>query len=194
MSTKSWPRTCHSSCVTARAVRPCNPIWLHHITGCFFPHSSLSPPFHHATACPTNTGRYAMVPAAIKRSKTREVRVTGGRTPRFSRTNAERAWGSPWVRREPPESWVEGCKTSRGKGDATHDVGFQSPTIYTYTFQDLLHFHQETWVKKKKVLKVRDCSSKSDKTTHQDEIQVEPIQYVQNDLGIPTCPHHKFGT
>ena len=89
MSTKSWPRTCHSSCVTARAVRPCNPIWLHHSTGCFFPHSSLSPPFHHATACPTNTGRYAMVPAAIKRSKTREVRVTGGRTPRFSRTTQE---------------------------------------------------------------------------------------------------------
>ena len=41
----------------------------------------------------------------------------------------------------PQKIGVVGCETSRGKRvTQTHNVGFQFPTVYTYTLQYLLHF------------------------------------------------------
>lgn len=67
---------------------------------------------HFTAHCVSNQDRTCVMGhAAIKRSKTRATRVSGGRTPRLSRTDAVRVWGSPLHRREPPENWVVGCET-----------------------------------------------------------------------------------
>ena len=101
------------------------------------------PPFHHTTACPTRpSGEGA--DAAIKRSKTRVSSATGGRTPRSSRNERSVGLGFPTMGGESPQKiWVVGCEARRSKKHATHDIGFQFPTIYTYTLQDLLHFYDE---------------------------------------------------
>lgn len=57
---------------------------------------------------------FAKVRAAIKRPTTRADHTTGRRTPRLSRTDAVRAWGSPHKERAPRKLGV-GCETSRGK-------------------------------------------------------------------------------
>ena len=112
------PKTCHSICVTARAVGHPSQVasFACEATVLCFPHSSLSPPFHHANHVSNHDRTCAVDRAAIKRPKTRTILVTGGRTPRLSRTNAARVWGSPWNRREPPENWVVGCETRGGRG------------------------------------------------------------------------------
>ena len=60
--------------------------------------------------------------AAVKRPKTRADLVAGGRTPRLSRTDAVRVWGSPCIRREPREIWVVGCETRERKETTTHAI------------------------------------------------------------------------
>jgi len=45
----------------------------------------------------------------------------------------------------PQKIWVVGCEASRSKEHATHDIGFQLSTIYTYTLQDLLYFNDKTY-------------------------------------------------
>jgi hypothetical protein len=101
------------------------------------------PPFHHTAACPTRpSGERA--DAAIKRSKTRASRATGGRTPRFSRNERSVGLGFPTMGGESPQKiWVVGCEASRSKEHATHDIGFKLSTIYTYTLQDFLYFNDE---------------------------------------------------
>lgn len=108
------------------------------------------PPFHHTTACPTRpSGEGA--DAAIKRSKTRASRATGGRTPRSSRNERSVGLGFPTMGGESPQKiWVVGCEASRSKKHATHDIGFQFSTIYTYALQDLLYFNDETYAQKLK--------------------------------------------
>lgn len=78
------------------------------------PHFTTNRVSNHYRTC-------AVVRAAIKRPKTRADPVAGGRTPRLSRTDAVRVWGSPWDRREPPENWVVGCET-RGREEVTHAI------------------------------------------------------------------------
>ncbi len=137
------PRTCHSICVTARAVKhPSRVARIRDYCSCF-PHSSLSPPFHHANRVSNHDRTCAVDRAAIKRPKTRADLVTGGRTPRLSRTDAVRVWGSPWVWREPPENWVVGCETRETNEGVTHAISLQTTAVNTYTLQDLLHFHNE---------------------------------------------------
>ena len=103
------------------------------------------PPFHHTTACPTRpSGEGA--DAAIKRSKTRVSRATGGRTPRLSRNERSVGLGFSTIGGESPQKiWVVGCEASRSKKLATHDIGFQLSTIHTYTLQDLLYFNDEPY-------------------------------------------------
>jgi hypothetical protein len=105
------------------------------------------PPFHHTTACPTRpSGEGA--DAAIKRSKTRVSRATGGRTPRSSRSERSVGLGFPTKDGESPQKiWMVGCEASRSKEHATHDIGFQFSTIYTYTLQDLLYFNDEPYAR-----------------------------------------------
>ena len=137
------PRTCHSICVTARAVGLSVTSSSHARDYCSVFRTPRSAP-HFTTHRVSNHDRTCAVDrAAIKRPKTRADLVTGGRTPRLSRTDAVRVWGSPWIRREPPENWVVGCETSRGR--RTHDIGFQSSTIDTYTLQDFLHFYDKPY-------------------------------------------------
>jgi hypothetical protein len=63
-------------------------------------------------------------------------------------TNVERVWGSPWDVERAPRKWDGGVRNEQRKvHDATHGVGFELSTIYTYTFQNLLHFHDETFQK-----------------------------------------------
>jgi len=105
------------------------------------------PPFHHTTACPTRPGG-ERADAAIKRSKTRASRATGGRTPRLSRNERSVGLGFSTMGGESPQKiWMVGCEASRSKEHATHDIGFQLSTIYTYTLQDLLHFNDKPWMK-----------------------------------------------
>jgi hypothetical protein len=103
----------------------------------------------------------------------------------------ERVWGSPWdMERAPRKLGWWGCETSRGKrGTQTHDVGFQFPTVYTYTLQYLLHFDYEAFGK------VSDCHNGA-KTSiaHQDDTQVLQVQCDRNDPDIQTCPHRRSGT
>jgi hypothetical protein len=47
----------------------------------------------------------------------------------------------------PQKIWVVGCEASRSKKHATHDIGFQFSTIYTYTLQDLLYFNDESYAR-----------------------------------------------
>ena len=73
----AMPKTCHSICVTVRAVE--HPSAAARMRDCFsfcFPHSSLSPPFHHATACPTMTGRLLW---SVRRSSDRKRAQTSSR-------------------------------------------------------------------------------------------------------------------
>ncbi len=101
------------------------------------------PPFHHTTACPTRPGG-ERANAAIKRSKTRASRATGGRTPRLSRNERSVGLGFSTIGGESPQKiWVVGCEASRSKEHATHDISFQLSTIYTYTLQDLLHLYDK---------------------------------------------------
>jgi len=106
------------------------------------------PPFHHTTACPTRpSGEGA--DAAIKRSKTRVSSATVGRTPRSSRNERSVGLGFPTMGGKSPQKiWVVGCEASRSKEHATHDIGFQFSTIYTYTLQDLLYFNDEPLARK----------------------------------------------
>jgi len=61
-------------------------------------------------------------------------------------TNVERVWGSPWDVERAPRKWDGGVRNEQRKvNDATHNVGFELSTIDTYTFQYLLHFHDETF-------------------------------------------------
>ena len=89
---------------------------------------------------------YAVVHAAIKRSKTRVVRVWVEE--RLDSRERTQCGLGVLQRREPPENWVVGCETGLRKGDKTHDIRLESPTIYTYTLQDLLHFHDEACTKR----------------------------------------------
>jgi hypothetical protein len=104
------------------------------------------PPFHHTAACPTRpSGERA--DAAIKRSKTRASRATGGRTPRVSRNERSVGLGFPTNGGESPQKiWVVGCEASRSKEHATHDISFELSTIYTDTLQDLLYFNDEPYL------------------------------------------------
>ena len=104
------------------------------------------PPFHHTTACPTRPGG-ERADAAIKRSKTRASRATGGRTPRLSRNERSVGLGFPTGGESPQKIWVVGCEASRSKEHATHDISFQLSTVYTYTLQDLLHFNDEPYAR-----------------------------------------------
>lgn len=137
------PRTCHSICVTARAVGLSVTSSSHARDYCSVFRTPRSAP-HFTTHRVSNHDRTCAVDrAAIKRPKTRADLVTGGRTPRLSRTDAVRVWGSPWIRREPPENWVVGCETRETKEGVTHAISLQTTTVYTYTLQNLLHFHNE---------------------------------------------------
>ncbi len=108
-SSKCRPYTCHSICVTERAVGPLIPAWRHHDCEFIFSHSSLSPPFHHTTTCPTNTGR-CNGPRGDKAIENAHGPRPGGRTPRLSRTNAVRARGSPRFGESPQKIGWWGAK------------------------------------------------------------------------------------
>jgi hypothetical protein len=96
-----------------------------------FSHSSFGPPFHHAATCPTSSAAFKcndQFSAALKRPKSR---VLHG------------------IWRAPPENWGGGSGKrveERGELTQTHNVGFQFPTIHTYTSQYLLHFDYEAFV------------------------------------------------
>ena len=148
---------------------------------------SLSPPFHRATAGPTST-EWCSGRRGDQATENARLPHPGGRTPRLSRTTAKRAWGSPWVWREPPENWVVGCETSRGKNE-THAADFQFPTIHANTLQNLLHFDDEPYEKDKEMWS--DCDGT---VTYLDERQVSLAQCGRNDQDTPTSPPHTSGT
>lgn len=141
-SSKCRPYTCHSICVTERAVGPLIPAWRHHDCEFIFFALLAQPPIspHNHVS---NQHRTLQWPA--RRSSDRKRARTASGWKNASIVENERGAGSGFSKiwREPPENWVVGCETSRGKGDATHDVRFQSPTINTYALQYLLHFHDE---------------------------------------------------
>jgi len=117
-------------------------------TACWYlsfrtPHSA--PHFTTQTSCPTNTG---CMQWSTRRSNDRKRAKT---TPRVEErldcqgTDVARVWGSPWdVERAPRKLGWWGAKRVSGKGDTTHDIGFQLSTIYANRLQDFLHFHNET--------------------------------------------------
>ena len=56
-----------------------------------------------------------------------------------------RAWGSPVDYGESPQK-IGRWGAKRVELDATHDIGLKLPTVYTYTFKNLFHFDNETFV------------------------------------------------
>lgn len=75
-----------------------------------------------------------------------------------------------------------GCETSRGK-EITHNVGLQSPTIYTNALQNLLDLYDETY----KGIRLSYIEA-DDFATHPDETLVSLTRYGRNDLDTPTYP------
>lgn len=117
-------------------------------------HCSLSPPFHHTTACPTNT---ECMQWSARRSNDRKRAPTALRVEeRLDFRDLTQSGLGVLHWREPPENWAVGCETSRGR--RTHDIGFQSSTIDTNTLQDFLHFYDETLGKESEVNSVRLCA------------------------------------
>jgi len=139
------------------------------------------PPFHHTTACPTRpSGERA--DAAIKRSKTRVSHATGGRTPRLPRNERSVGLGFPTIGGESPQKiWVVGCEASRSKEHATHGIGFQFSTIYTYALQDLLYFNDETFGQK-----LERQKGVTEHATHLDGKPVWPARCDRNALDTRT--------
>ena len=129
------PKTCHSLCVTARAVgHPTEQLLERDRFSCVF-RTPRSAPISPRNRVSNHDWTCVADRTAIKRPKTRAVLVTGGRTSRLSRTNAVRVWGSPWDRREPPENWVVGCETSRGKE--------RSLTLSAFNRPQFTHIHSK---------------------------------------------------
>ena len=155
-----------------------------------FPHSSFSPPFHHTTSCPTK--HRAAATGSTRRSSDRK------RAPYDPRhgwknaldcrgTNVERVWGSPWDLERAPRKWDGGVRNEQRKVDATHDVGFKLSTIYTYTFQYLLHLHDKTFKTNSEIM-----NGRANAVTYRDEKRVLPVQYAQNAPDTQTCPLRTF--
>ena len=112
------PKTCHSICVTARAVGHPSQVasFACEATVLCFPHSSLSPPFHHANHVSNHDRTCAVDRAAIKRPKTRADLVAGGRTPRLSRTTQVCKFGVLHSGESPQKIWDVGCETREQQG------------------------------------------------------------------------------
>ena len=106
----AMPKTCHSICVTVRAVE--HPSAAARMRDCFsfcFPHSSLSPPFHRTTACPTNTECKQW---SARRSSDRKRAPTALRVEeRLDVRDLTQSGLGVLHWREPPENWVVGCET-----------------------------------------------------------------------------------
>ena len=101
-------------------------------------------PISPRTSCPTNTGRLQWL---TRRSSDRKrALATPQQAKRLdsSRAAVVRVWGSPVDYGESPQK-IGRWGAKRVELNATHDIGLKFPTVYTYTFENLFHFDNETW-------------------------------------------------
>ena len=132
------PKTCHSICVTARAVGHPSQVasFACEATVLCFPHSSLSPPFHHATACPTSTGRLQW---PTRRSSDRQRAQTAPRVEERLDFRERTRYGLGVLHKErAPRKLGVGCETSRGK---------ETPlTVSAFSLPQFTHIHSKIFL------------------------------------------------
>ena len=159
---------------------------LDHIQISSFPHSSFSPPFHHATTCPTSTGRMRW---SARRSSDRKRAQSASRRKNVSIFKSERSAGLGFSKGESPQ------KIGRWGAKRVYERETKL-TISALSLPQFTHMHSSIFFTStmKPGRNVSGSSIAKQRVAYQDGKQALPAQYVQSDLGTQTYPPHTSDT